>query len=96
MARTVRTPGTTEEPTEEAIEEAKEPIATEQENEQMAGEQVSHSGETEDFMPAWAVAILDGQKRIENKLDALAAEAGLKITKPPRFKFDPAKGHVME
>ena len=92
MARTVRTPGATEEPNEEA----KEPVATEQENEPIAGEQVSHSGETEDFMPAWAVAILDGQKRIENKLDALAAEAGLKITKPPRFKFDPAKGHVME
>lgn len=92
MARTVRTPGATEEPTEEV----KEPVATEQENEPMVGEQASHSGETEDFMPAWAVAILDGQKRIENKLDALAAEAGLKITKPPRFKFDPAKGHVME
>ena len=92
MARTVRTPGATEEPTEEA----KESVATEQENEPMASEQVSHSGETEDFMPAWVVAILDGQKRIENKLDALAAEAGLKITKPPRFKFDPAKGHVME
>ena len=92
MARTVRTPGATEETTTVT----QDPVATEQENEPMAGEQVSHSDETEDFMPAWAVAILDGQKRIENKLDALAAEAGLKITKPPRFKFDPAKGHVME
>ena len=92
MARTVRTPGATEETTTVT----QDPVATEQENEPMAGEQVSHSDETEDFMPAWAVAILDGQKRIENKLDALAAEAGLKITKPLRFKFDPAKGHIME
>ena len=92
MARTVRTPGTTEETTTVT----QDPVDTGQENEPMAGEQVSHSDETEDLMPAWAVAILDGQKRIENKLDALAAEAGLKIAKPPRFKFDPAKGHVME
>lgn len=92
MARTVRTPGATEEPTTEPTKEVFEP----EDSGQTESAPNTDEPTTEQVDQSILLEILATQKRIENKLDALAAEAGLKITKPPRFKFDPEKGHVME
>lgn len=95
MARTVRTPGATEEPTTVT----QDPVATEveQENKPVVDEQLSDSGATEEsFAPDWVVQVLKSQARIEEKLDALAEQAGVKVKNKKRLKFVEGQGYVRE
>lgn len=50
----------------------------------------------EDFTPDWVVKMLESNKRIEDKLDALLEQSGVKVKNKKRLKFVEGQGYVRE
>lgn len=106
MARQIKTPGAVEEvKTEEVHGETPEVDQAQQTTAENAEETLSEilsdpqdPGEpTPSDIPEWVAAILDGQARLQKKLDAVLSQSSPEAPKAKakgRFKMVEGKGHV--
>ncbi|MFW6557560.1 hypothetical protein [Acinetobacter baumannii] len=102
--REIKTPGVTAEQNQEeqkvVAPEPEQDTSTKDQAEAALSEILSgpqdSEGSTQTDIPDWASAILQGQTRLEQKLDAILSQSNAGVVPKPkgRFKLVDGKGHV--